>query len=248
MNIKKILVSQPKPITEKSPYYDIAKKYDLQIDFKPFIRVEPISLREFRAQKINIQDYVSVIFTAKTAIDHYFSLCKELRLPVSKSIKYFCLSEAVALYLQKYIVYRRRKIFFSKLAKLNDLLGHICKYNNENYLIPVSNIHRNSLFNLLDEKKIKYKTVTMYRTVNIDFRCDEKFDYDLLLFFSPAGIDSLLKNFPNFEQKNILIGTFGQTTAEAVEKAGLRIDISAPKPKIPSMVVALENFLNEINR
>lgn len=247
VRIKKILISQPKPITEKSPYYEIAKKYDLQIDFRPFIRVEPISLREFRVQKVNIQDYTSVIFTAKTAVDHHFALCKELRVPVPQTLKYFCLSEAIALYLQKYIIYRRRKIFFSKSAILKDFLIPICKYNKENFLIPVSNIHSSELVNLLDEKNIKYKTVIMYQTVNNNFKQDEKFDYDLLLFFSPAGIDSLLKNFPNFKQNNIPIGTFGQTTAQAVEKAGLRLDIVAPTPAIPSMVDALENYLNGFN-
>ncbi|BAG83451.1 MAG: uroporphyrinogen-III synthase [Candidatus Azobacteroides pseudotrichonymphae] len=248
LKIKKVLVSQPKPATGKSPYYEIAKKYDLQIDFKPFIKIEPISLREFRRQKINIQDYTAIVFTAKIAIDHYFRLCRELRFQIPESLKYFCLSETIAVYLQKYIVYRKRKIFFSELATLEDLIIAICKYDKENFLIPVSNVHGNGLSSLLNKKNIKCSTAVMYRTVSNDFNQDEKFDYDLLLFFAPAGINSLLKNFPDFKRNDVAIGAFGSATAQAVEQAGLRLAIEAPTPEAPSMVTALENYIKKLRK
>lgn len=247
LKIKRILVSQPKPVTEKSPYYEIAKKYNLQIDFKPFIKIEPLSLREFKKQKINIKDYTAIIFTAKAAIDHYFHLYKELRLQIPKSLKYFCLRETIAVYLQKYIIYRKRKIFFADSATIENLVNLICNYSKENFLIPASNTHESVLFHLLNEKNIKCSVATMYRTVSNDFNQNERFNYDLLLFFSPAEIDSLLKNFPDFKQGDIIIGTFGPATAQAVEQAGLRLDIEAPTSDAPSMITALENYLKQLS-
>jgi uroporphyrinogen-III synthase len=242
-NVKKILVSQPKPTTEKSPYYDIAEKYGVQIDFRPFIKVEPVNAKEFRTQKVNILDHTAVIFTAKTAIDHFFLLCEELRIQIPESMRYFCVTEAIAVYLQKYIIYRKRKIFFPASSRIEDLIIPIVKHNKETFLVPVSDVHKEDLLHLLDEKTINYTKAVMYRTVSNDFKEDEKFDYDVLLFFSPAGISSLLKNFPNFDQNEIAIGTFGPTTAKAVKDAGLRLDIEAPTPELPSMTAALENYL-----
>ena len=246
VNIKKILVSQPEPKTEKSPYYDIAEKYGVQIVFRPFIKIDPVSVKDFRTQRINILDHSAVIFTAKTAIDHYFRLSEELRMQIPESMKYFCVTEAIAVYLQKYIIFRKRKIFYPASGKVEDLMIYINKHNKENYLIPVSDVHKEDLIKLLDDKKIKYHKAVMYRTVSNDFTPDEKFDYDLLLFFSPSGITSLLKNFPQFSQNGTLIGSFGPTTAKAVRDAGLRLDIEAPNPESPSMTAALENYLKSV--
>ena len=242
-SIKKVLVSQPKPATEKSPYYDIAEKYGVEVVFRPFIKVDPVGVKDFRQQRINILDFSAVIFTAKTAIDHFFHLCEELRVQIPETQKYFCVSEAIAVYLQKYIVYRKRKIFFPASGKVEDLISFIVKHNKETFLIPVSDVHKEDLILLLDEKKINYQKAIMYRTVSNDFQPEEKFDYDVLIFFSPAGIASLVKNFPDFEQEDIVIGTFGPTTAKAAKDAGLRLDIEAPNLETPSMAAALENFL-----
>jgi len=242
-NVRKILVSQPKPIAEKSPYYDVAEKYGVQIAFRPFIKVEPVNVKDFRAQRVDVLDHTAIIFTAKTAIDHFFRLAEELRISIPEDMKYFCVTEAVAVYLQKYIVYRKRKIFYPASGKLEDLITPVVKHNKESFFIPASDIHKDDLIQLLDEKKIRYTMGIMYRTVSNDFGSDEEFNYDVLLFFSPAGIASLLKNFPNFEQGDIAIGTFGPTTAKSARDAGLRLDIEAPNPEAPSMTAALENYL-----
>ncbi|MCC8094391.1 MAG: uroporphyrinogen-III synthase [Tannerellaceae bacterium] len=245
MNIKKLLVSQPKPASEKSPYFDIAEKYGVEIDFRPFIKVEPVSSKEFRQQRITILDYTAVVFTARTAIDHFFHLCKELRVAIPETMKYFCMTEAIAVYLQKYTVYRKRKIFFAQTGKQDELVTIISKHAKEEYLIPVSDVHKEDLFQMLDAKKIDYTKAVMYKTVSNDFSKEEKFDYDMLLFFSPSGIASLLKNFPDFQQENIRIGCFGPTTAKAVKDAGLRLDVEAPSPEAPSMTAALELYLKK---
>lgn len=245
ISIKKLLVSQPKPSSEKSPYYDIAKKYGVEIDFRPFIKVESVSAKDFRQQRVNILDHTAVIFTARTAIDHFFNLCEELRITVPESMKYFCKTEAIAVYLQKYIVYRKRKIFFSQTGQFDELLPLILKHSKETFLVIVSDVHNDELVNLLDEKEVKYQKAIMYRTVSNDFSKDDKFDYDMLLFFSPSGIASLLKNFPDFKQDDIRIGCFGPTTAKAVLDAGLRLDVQAPTPEAPSMTAALEDYLKQ---
>ncbi len=244
LNIKKMLVSQPKPASEKSPYFDIAEKYGVEIDFRPFIKVEPVTAKEFRQQRIAILDFSAVIFTARTAIDHFFKLCEELRVTVPETMKYFCMTEAIAVYLQKYIVYRKRKIFFGT-GKPEDLVTVIAKHAKEKYLVPVSDVHKDDLFALLDAKKIDYTKAVMYRTVSNEFSKDEKFDYDMLIFFSPSGISSLLKNFPDFKQEDIKIGCFGPTTAKAVKEAGLRLDIEAPTAEAPSMTAALDQYLKK---
>ena len=186
--------------------------------------------------------------TSCAAYDHFFRLCEELRVQIPETMKYFCVTEAIAVYLQKYIVYRKRKIFFPHSGKMEDLMIPISKHNKETYLIPVSDVHKEDLIHLLDEKKIKYGKAIMYRTVSNDFQENEQFDYDVLLFFSPSGISSLLKNFPEFVQDKIAIGTFGPTTAKAVRDAGLRLDIEAPNQEAPSMVAALENYLKKLSK
>ena len=248
LKIKKVLVSQPRPSSEKSPYFEIAEKYGVTIDFRPFIKVEAIPAKEFRLQKIAVLDYSAVIFTARTAIDHFFRLCEEMRIVIPETMKYFCMTEAIAVYLQKYIVYRKRKVFFGQTGKLEDLVTVINKHNKEKFLLPVSDVHKEDLMNMLDVKKIDYTKGIMYRTVSNDFEEGETFDYDVLLFFSPAGIASLLKNFPNFDQQDVKIGTFGPTTAQSVRDAGLRLDIEAPTPEAPSMTTALELYLKEYNK
>ena len=245
-SIKKILVSQPEPKTEKSPYFDIAEKYGVQVIFRPFIKIDPVNAKEFRTQRINVLDHTAVIFTAKTAIDHYFRLSEELRIQIPESMKYFCVTEAIAVYLQKYIIYRKRKIFYPASGRIEDLMNYINKHNKENFLVPVSDVHKEDLIKLLDDKKIKYSKAIMYRTVSNDFAPEEIFDYDILLFFSPAGITSLLENFPTFEQNGTLIGSFGPSTAKAVRDAGLRLDIEAPNPESPSMTAALEKYLKTV--
>ena len=248
MKIKKVLVSQPKPASEKSPYFDIAEKYGVNIEFRPFIKVEGLSPKEFRQQKISIPEYTAVIFTARTAIDHFFKLCEGLRVTIPDTMKYFCVTESVALYLQKYIVYRKRKIFFGNSGKLDDLIPSLVKHSDEKYLFPVSDVHNEEHTVLLDKNKINYTKAVMYRTVSNDFTPEEKFDYDMLVFFSPSGINSLLKNFPNFDQKEIKIGCFGPTTAKAVRDAGLRLDVEAPRLEAPSMTAALELYFKEISK
>ncbi len=245
MKVKKILISQPKPSSEKSPYYDIAQKYGVEIIFRPFIKVEGVDVKEFRHQRINLADYTAVIFTARTAVDNFFRLCEATRVTVPDTMKYFCVTEAVALYLQKYIVYRKRKIFFGTSGKVDDLIPYIQKHNKENYLLPVSDPHKEEVHAALDAHGLSYTKSVMYKTVSNDFQEGEAFDYDMLVFFSPTGIASLIKNFPNFEQGDIQIGCFGATTAKAVKDAGLRLDLEAPKPEAPSMTAALDLFLKE---
>ena len=248
MKIKKVLVSQPKPASDKSPYYDIAEKYGVEIDFRPFIKVESLSPREFRQQKVSILDHTAIVFTSRHAIDHFFHLCAELRVTIPETMKYFCTSEQIALYIQKYVQYRKRKVFFGETGKFADLLPLIVKKSSEKYFVPMSDVHNDEIKNALDAKGIKHTEAVMYRTVSNDFTEDEKFDYDMLLFFSPAGISSLMKNFPNFEQNEIAIGCFGPATAKAVKDAGLRLDLEAPTVETPSMTAALDKFIGERNK
>lgn len=248
MKIKKILVSQPKPTSEKSPYYDIAAKYGVQIDFRPFIKVESLTPKEFRQQKVSILDHSAIVFNSRHAIDHFFNLCTELRVTIPETMKYFCVSETIALYIQKYVQYRKRKIFFGATGKFDDLVPVIVKHKTEKYLVPLSDVHTDDIKNLLDKNKIQHTEVVMYRTVSNDFGKDEAFDYDMLVFFSPAGVSSLQKNFPDFDQQEIKIATFGATTAQAVRDAGLRLDLEAPSVQAPSMTAALDMFIKENNK
>ena len=248
MKIKKVLVSQPKPTSEKSPYFDIAEKYGVKIDFRPFIKVESLSAKEFRQQKVSILDHTAIVFTSRHAIDHFFNLCVELRVTIPETMKYFCTSETIALYIQKYVQYRKRKIFFGATGKIEDLVPSIVKHKTEKYLVPMSDVHNDDVKNLLDKNNIQHTEAVMYRTVSNDFTSDEEFDYDMLVFFSPAGVTSLKKNFPDFDQKEIRIGTFGSTTAQAVRDAGLRLDLEAPTVQAPSMTAALDMFIKENNK
>ncbi|MBR5102618.1 MAG: uroporphyrinogen-III synthase [Muribaculaceae bacterium] len=243
MKIKKILVSQPKPSSAKSPYYDVAEKYGVEVVFRPFIKIEGLTSKEFRQQKINVQDYSAVIFTARTAIDHYFRLCKELRFNVPDTMKYFCVSETVAHYLQKYIIYRKRKIFYSSTGLVDDLMPLIEKHKKEKYLFPVSDVHQESL-PVLDQKNIPYTRAIMYRTLSNDFTPDEPFDYDMLIFFTPSGIKSLMSNFPNFNQGDIAIGCMGSKTIDEIKETGLRLDITV-SPEAPSMAAAIDKYLEQ---
>ena len=241
-------MSQPKPASEKSPYYDIAEKYGVKIDFRPFIKVESVSAKEVRQQKVSILDHTAVIFTSRHAIDHFFHLCTELRVTIPETMKYFCVTEQIALYIQKYVQYRKRKIFFGATGKIEDLIPSIIKHKTEKYLVPMSDVHNDDIKNLLDKHNVQHTEVVMYRTVSNDFGEGEEFDYDMLVFFSPAGVSSLKKNFPDFDQKNIKIGTFGSTTAQAVRDAGLRLDLEAPTVQAPSMTAALDMFIKENNK
>ena len=249
MKIKKILVSQPQPTSEKSPYFDIAKRHDVEIIFRPMIKVEGLSAKEFRQFKINLADYTAVIFTSRTAVDHYFRLCEECRFNVPDTMRYFCTSEQIALYLQKYIVYRKRKISFGITGKLDDsqFVQAILKNSKEKFLFPISDVQTDTL-PVIADNKINYTPAVMYRTVSNDFTPDEPFDYDLLIFFSPAGIESLMKNFPDFGKDGkqpVCIGAFGPSTSKAVKDAGLRLDIEAPTKETPSMTAALDEFLTK---
>ena len=240
-------MSQPEPNNPKSPYFDLAKKYNLKVDFKPFSEIEGISAKDFRHQKINILDFTAVIFTSKTGIDHFFRICSELRICVPDTMKYFCITENVAFYLQKYIVYRKRKIFHGK-AKFQDLIDVIIKHREDNYFVPLSEPHNTEISVLLDKNNIKYTIGILYKTISSHFTNLKDFDYDILVFYSPSGIKSLKENFPEFIQGDIKIAAFGPTTVSAVQQEGLRVDIDAPNVKAPSMTMALDNYLKEHNR
>ncbi|TSJ46548.1 uroporphyrinogen-III synthase [Fluviicola chungangensis] len=247
MSIKTILVSQPKPEGEKSPYFDLAEKYKLKIDFRPFIHVEGVSVQEFRSQKIDLKDHTAVILTSKTAVDHFFRIAEEIRFEVPDTMKYFCISEAVALYLQKYVTYRKRKIFFGKQT-IEDLVDPIKKHKGEKFLLPCTDILQDKIPLTLEEAKIPFTKAMLYRTVASDLSDLEDVYYDMLVFFSPGGIESLFKNFPDFKQNKTLIAAFGPTTANAVVKNNLRLDVHAPMPNAPSMTAAIENFIKESNK
>ena len=245
MKIKKILVSQPKPTSDKSPYFDIARKHDVEIVFRPFIKIEGLSSRDFRKQRINLNEFTAVIFTAKTAVDNFFRLCEEMRVTIPDTMKYFCANEAIALYLQKYIVFRKRKIFIGKSGKLADLLPFFSKHKNEKYLLAVSDVNNPEDVKILENAKINVTRAVMYRTVSNDFAPEEPFDYNMLVFFSPQGIESLLKNFPDFKQEDIAIAAFGVNSCKAVTDAGLRLDVEAPTEKARSMADAIDQFLSK---
>jgi uroporphyrinogen-III synthase len=241
------LVSQPKPEGEKSPYYDLAEKYKLKIDFRPFIHVEGIAAQEFRQQKVNIPEYTAIILTSKTAVDHFFRIAEEIRFEVPDTMKYFCISEAVALYLQKYVTYRKRKIFFGKQT-IEDLIDPVKKHKTEKFLLPCTDILRDKIPETLEAAKIPFTKAMLYRTVASDLSDLEDVYYDMLVFFSPGGIESLMKNFPDFKQNTTVIAAFGPTTANAVIKNNLRLDVHAPMPNAPSMTAAIEQFIKEYNK
>lgn len=243
MKVKKILVSQPQPENDKSPYFDLAGKHNVQIDFMPFIKVHGLTASEFRKQKVYLKDYTAIIFTSKNAVDHFFRLCEELRYAVPETLKYFCITEAIALYTQKYIIYRKRKIFYGNrdFSELADLMK---KHSNDRYLLPASDVCKEYQHKILEESKINYTKAVFYKTVHNNMaKLGSKIDYDMVIFFSPEGIKSLLKNFPDFKQGELHIGAFGNATAQTVIDSGLRLDLQAPMPEAPSMAMALDNYL-----
>ena len=246
--IKKILVSQPKPTSEKSPYYAIANKHKVEIIFRPFIKVESLTPRDFRAQRVNILDHTAIVFTSRHAIDNFFKLCQEMRVDIPEDMKYFCITETISLYIQRYVQYRKRKVFYGETGKINDLLPLMLKHKDETFFIPQSDVHSTEFTQLLDAKNIRYTNAVMYRTVSNDFADNEPFDYDMLVFFSPSGIHSLLKNFPNYNQGDTKIATFGPATAKTVTEAGLRLDLQAPTPEYPSITAALDAYLTQQNK
>jgi uroporphyrinogen-III synthase len=246
LKIRKVLVSQPEPNNPKSPYFELAKKYNLKIDFRQFIQIEGISAKDFRQQKINLTDFTAVVFNSKTAIDHFFRIAEEMRISVPDNMKYFCITENVAFYLQKYIVYRKRKIFHGK-AKFEELIDVIAKHREEYFFVPLSDPHNTDIPELLTNNNIRFTVGTMYRTISRGFDLQE-LDYDILVFYSPSGIKSLKENFPSFFQGDKKIAAFGPTTAEAVTNEGFRLDIQAPNPKAPSMTMALDCFIRDFNK
>lgn len=248
MKVKNILVSQPQPADlEKSPYGDLVDKYKVNIDFKKFITIAGVTASEFRKDKVYIQDHTAVIFTSRNAVDHFFRIAKEMRVEISDSMKYFCISEATAFYLQKYVQYRKRKIFQGH-QNFVDLVELIKKHKDEKFLLPCSDIHKMSLIDQLDESKINYSKAVIYKTLASDLSDLEIEAYDLLVFFSPAGVKSLFKNFPEFKQNHTLIGAFGPSTVNAVKESGLNVDILAPTKTALSMTVAIEQHIQKHNR
>jgi uroporphyrinogen-III synthase len=242
LKIKTILVSQPAPTDDKNPYADLAKKFALKIDFRPFIKIEAVPGQEFRQERINILDHTAVVLTSRNSVDHFFRMCKELRITVPETMKYFCVSESVAYYVQKYIVYRKRKVFIGKQS-FSDLMDVIKKHKEETFLVPCSDIQKQEIPALLDKAGVKYTNAVFYRTVASDLSDIKDLAYDMLVFFSPGGIESLKKNFPKFKQNAVVIAAFGPTTSKAVRDADLRLDIEAPLPEAPSMTGAIELFL-----
>lgn len=248
MKVKSILVSQPKPETDKSPYFDLADKYKLKIDFRPFIHVEGISALEFRSlTKATLSGHTAVILTSRNAVDHFFRLAEEMRFTVPDSMKYFCISEATAYYLQKYVVFRKRKIFSGKQT-FSDLMELIKKHSKEKFLLPCSDLIKDEIPFHLDAAKINYTKAVCYRTVCSDLSDLKDIKYDMLVFFSPSGIASLYKNFPDFSQDETRIAVFGPTTQTAAKDHNLRIDVAAPTPNSPSMTMAIEEYVKKANK
>ncbi len=247
MKVKSILVSQPQPETEKSAYFDLAKKHNIKIDFREFTHVEGLPASEFRKEKINLQDFSAVILTSKSAVDHYFRMAIEMRFHVPDTMKYFCINESTAFYIQKYIVYRKRKIFYGSHT-INDLLDVIKKHKKEKFLLPCSDITTNEIPDVLDLNKIDYARAMFYKTVSSDLSDLADVNYDVLVFFSPAAITSLFKNFPDFKQNKTRIAAFGTSTCNAVTEAGLDLDIQAPVTEAPSMTMALEQYIKKVNK
>ncbi|MFD0992718.1 uroporphyrinogen-III synthase [Tenacibaculum geojense] len=247
MKVKTILVSQPKPKTETSPYFDLADKQKVKVDFRSFIHVEGIPVKEVRANKIDLKNYTAIILTSRNAVDHFFRIAEEMRYTVPDSLKYFCQSEAVAYYLQKYVVYRKRKIYVGTRT-FPELTALIKKHKDEKFLLPSSDKLKPEVPEQLDKLKIDWTRADLYRTVVSDLSDLEDVFYDILVFFSPSGIDSLFQNFPDFKQNNTRIAVFGNTTKKAVEDRGLRVDIAAPTPETPSMTMALEKYIKEVNK
>ncbi len=245
MKIKSILVSQPQPSeSEKSPYVEIGKKFNIKVDFFKFIKIEGVESKDFRKDRIHFEDYTAVIFTSRNAVDHYFRMAKELRFDVPDTMKYFCTTEATAFYLQKYIQYRKRKIFHGK-QDFNDLVDVIKKHKTEKYLLPCSDVAKGDIPKTLEKLGVTYAKATIYKTVASNLKEIDLHAYDLIVFFSPAGVASLFSNYPDYTQGEMLIGAVGPSTAKAVKDAGLTLNIQAPTKTAPSMTMALEQYLEK---
>lgn len=248
--IKKIMISQPKPANKKSPYYELEKKHDIQFVFRPFIRVEGLSAKEFRQQKVSILSHTAVVFTSRHAIDNFFKLAKELRITIPEDMRYFCVTETISLYIQKYVQYRKRKVFYGTTGKIDDLIPAMLKHKTEKYLVPLSSVHNDDVKTLLDSKGLEHTECVMYRTVSDAFTQEEvdNFDCDMLIFSTPTGVDHLTKSFPNVKQGKLKLGAFGPATAKAIEKAGLKPSLVAGTKEYPSMISALSDFLDKQNK
>jgi uroporphyrinogen-III synthase len=247
--INKILITQPRPDSEKSPYFELAKKYNVNLDFHPFIRVEGVPAKDFRKQKIEIVNYTAVIFTSRNAIDHFFRICEEMKVSVSQDTKYFCITEAVALYLQKFILYRKRKVFYGADGSNKSLFDVINKHKeNEKFLYPCSESLDNEITSWLKNHNCEFATPVLYKTVSNDITAILKLEYDIICFFTPSGVKSLLENAPKYKQNGTLLGAFGTNTVRAIEEAGLTLHIKAPEPQAPSMVAALERYLISLKK
>ncbi|MGB3143715.1 MAG: uroporphyrinogen-III synthase [Maribacter sp.] len=247
MKVKTILVSQPEPKMENSPYSKLIEKEKVKVDFRPFIHVEGVDAKNVRQQKIDLNDFTAIILTSRNAVDHFFRIAEEMRFKVPDSMKYFCQSEAVAYYLQKYVVYRKRKIYVGKRL-FSDLVPLIKKYKDEKFLLPSSDVLKPDVPETLEKLSINWKRAIFYKTVISDLSDLRNVYYDILVFFSPSGIESLLQNFPDFDQKETRIAVFGNSTVDAATDAGLRIDIKAPTPETPSMTMALQKYITSVNK
>lgn len=247
MKVSKILVSQPRPATEKSPYFSIAEKHNVQIDFCSFIKVEGITAKEFRQQKVSILDHTAIVFLSRHAIDHFFTLCKELRVTIPDDMKYFCLSETISLYIQKYVQYRKRKVHYGN-GHIQDLEPLFAKYKTEKYFVPASNVHNDDLNQLFDKYGIQHSLAEMYRTVSTEIAPEYIKSFDMLIFFSPHGIDSLKKNVHDYVQGEQLVACFGNVTAEYIKEHGLRLDLEAPSAAATNMPAALDAYLTANNK
>lgn len=248
MMIKKILVSQPKPASDKSPYFDIERDYEVEFVFRPFIKVQGISSKDFRQQHVTLGDYTAIVFTSRYAIDNFFALAKELRVNIPETTKYFCTTETIALYIQKYAQYRKRKIFFGETGKIDDLIPAMVKHKNEKYLVPLSSVHNDDIKDLLDENELDHTECVMYETVNDDFTPEEvkAFDCDMVVLFSPTGVKTLHDNLDDKVKDGLKVATFGPATAKAAEDYGYELTVQAPTPKHPSMITALRAFLRDL--
>ena len=245
--VKSILISQPQPANENNPYSAVADKHKVIIDFRSFIHVEGVTASDFRKDKIQIRDFRNVIFTSKNAVDHYFRMCEEMRVQISPDIRYFCISEAIAYYLQKYVVYRKRKIYHGNI-RIEELIPTLKKFKNEKFLMPSSDSLKPQIPNALEEAKIDYTRAILFKTVVSDLSDLENVFYDILVFFSPSGIKSLYENFPDFKQNNTRLACFGATTQKEAEKNGLVVDIPAPTVDAPSMTKAISDYIKEVNK
>lgn len=246
--IKKILVSQPKPSSDKSPYYDIAKDLRVELLFRPFIRVVSVSNKEFREQKVNFMDHTAVVFTSRHAIDNYFKLASEMHVVINEDMKYFCVTDTIALYIQKYAPYRKRKVFFGKTGRIDDLIPAMQKHKQDRYLVPMSSVHDDTVAKLLSSKKIKHSICVMYRTVSNNFTDKERdeFDCDMCVFFSPSGVEAFQKTFQNTMNDKVVVATFGPATTKAAHEAGLKVVIEAPSKEHTSMTGALRAYLESV--